>query len=251
MVDRIEVIKREFNVQFDGNLEPEYNISPGKKAPVITSDQPTQLQLFQFGMTPNWAQKPMYLFNARAEGDNNQDNDPRYTGAKGIIIKPSFRKPIRSQRCLVIASAFIEGTTTGGLNKPYLVYTKKRPFAFAGVWDLWNAPGTSQPLYSFSIITTTANDVLKKIPHHRMPVILNEEHYNTWLNTGTDLGKITELLRPYPPELMNAYPISAEIKNPKNNNKELILPIGDKLFTEQEIKVSKDLEEKGFGGGRK
>jgi putative SOS response-associated peptidase YedK len=84
-----------------------------------------------------------------------------------------------------------------------------------------------------------------------MPVILNEEHYNTWLNTDTGLGKVTELLKPYPSNLTNAYPISPDIKNPKNNRKELILPVGEKLFTDFNLKVSDDLEEKGFGGNKR
>ena len=51
----------------------------------------------------------MYLINARKEGDHNRANDPSYSGAAGILQKPSFRKPIRSQRCLVLADGFIEG----------------------------------------------------------------------------------------------------------------------------------------------
>ena len=51
----------------------------------------------------------MNLSNARAEGDSNKDNDQNFRGSKGIILKHEFRKPIRSQRCLIVASAFIEG----------------------------------------------------------------------------------------------------------------------------------------------
>lgn len=251
LVDKIEVIEKDFNVHFEGSFEPDYNISPGKKSLVITSNQPTQLQYLQFGMTPSWAKKPMYLFNARAEGDHNQENDPRYSGAKGILVKPSFRKPIRSQRCLVVASAFIEGTSQDGLSKPYLVYLRKRPFAFAGIWDTWINPLNEMLTQSFSIITTTANEVLQKIPHHRMPVILSEENYHTWLSENSELSHITELLRPYPAEMMNAYPISPDIKNPKNNYKELLNSLGDRLFPEYEIKITSDLEEKGFGSGKK
>ena len=50
----------------------------------------------------------MYLFNARAEGDHNKENNENYSGAKGIITKPSFRKPIRSQRCLVLLMPFMK-----------------------------------------------------------------------------------------------------------------------------------------------
>ncbi len=251
LVDKIEVIKKEFNVRFDGNFQPDYNISPGKNALVITGENQSQLQLFQFGLTPYWAKKQMYLFNARAEGDYNKDNNTGYSGSKGIILKPSFRKPIRSQRCLVVASAFIEGTTNDGLNKPYLIYLKKHPFAFAGIWDTWNHPERDVPVNSFSIITTTANEILQRLPHQRMPVILAEENYHAWLDTNTDLGNITGLLRPYPAHLMNAYPISTDIKNPKNNSKELLNPIGERLFPEFEIKVTDELEEKGFGKRKK
>jgi putative SOS response-associated peptidase YedK len=151
---------------------------------------------------------------------------------------------------LVVASAFIEGTTSDGLNKPYLIYLRKHPFAFAGIWDSWKNQENEVPLYSFSIITITANEILQKIPHPRMPVILPEEQYNTWLNNTSDLGHITGLLRPYPARMMNAYPISPDIKNPKNNSKELLNPLGDRLFPEFEIKFTSELEKKGFGKGK-
>ena len=63
----------------------------------------------------------MYLFNARAEGDRNNENNEFYSGAKGIITKPSFRKPIRSQRCLVIADAFYEGSKKEKFGKNQIV----------------------------------------------------------------------------------------------------------------------------------
>lgn len=67
LVDTIKVIKAEFNVSFDGVIEPNYNISVGQHSLVITDDKPHQLQQFQFGLTPFWAKKQMYLFNARAD----------------------------------------------------------------------------------------------------------------------------------------------------------------------------------------
>lgn len=251
LVDTIEIIQKEFNVNFNGDFEPNYNISVGQKSLVITDDKPHQLQLFQFGLTPFWAKKQMYLFNARAEGDSNKENNPHFSGAKGIILKPAFRKPIRSQRCLVIASAFIEGTTSEGLNKPYVVYLMKRPFAFAGIWDTWTDAETEETINSFSIITTTANELLQKIPHHRMPVILAENNYRHWLSTSSDLGQITRLLKQYPAKYMNAYAISPDIKSPKNNSKELLNPIGDRISPEFEAKVFRTITQSGFGHRKK
>ena len=252
VVDTVEAIEKRFNVEAQNvQLEMNFNLGIGQMAPVITDSQPRQLQLFQFGLTPNWAKKQMYLFNARAEGDHNPEDDPNYPGAKGIIQKPAFRKPIRSQRCLVVASAFLEGPKNIGLSKPYLVYLQKgRPFALAGVWDTWTDANGNQ-INSFAVVTTTANSLLQSIGHPRMPVILDEEEEKTWLNPDTHLSVITNMLDPYPPELMNAYPISPECKNQKNNHKELIMPQGERLQPEYEFKVTKDIMKEGWGGGRR
>ena len=249
LVDKIEVIEKVFNVKLaDGEtlFSPNYNVSVGQKSLVITNESPQLLQNFQFGLTPSWAKKQMYLFNARAEGDHNKENDPNFRGAKGIIEKPAFRNSIRSKRCLIVASAFIEGSTIEGLDKPFLVHLKNRPFAFAGIWDSWTNPENQEIIQSFSIITTTANALLQKIPHHRMPVILPGHTYHTWLNSNASLSQITELLQQYPADRMNAYPITSSIKSPKNNSPEILNPVGERLIPEFEIKVTKSLEERGF-----
>jgi putative SOS response-associated peptidase YedK len=252
VVDTVETIEKRFNTEArEVQLEMNYNLGPGQMGPVITDAEPRKVQMFLFGMSPSWAKKQMYLCNARAEGDHNSEDDPEYTGAKGIIQKPAFRKPIRSQRCLVIASAFLEGPKDGGLSKPYLVYLQKgRPFALAGIWDTWNN-ADGKTIHSFAIITTTANKLLQTIGHHRMPVILDEHEEKTWLQRDAPLTDITHLLNQYPHELMNAYPVSPEIKNPRNNRKDLIFPIGERLQPEYEFKVTKNLIKQGWGGGRR
>jgi putative SOS response-associated peptidase YedK len=237
---KIETIEKRFNVTAaDGFVfEPSYNIGPGKYAPVITNEKPKELQLYQFGLTPFWVKKKMYLFEARAEGDRNKENDEHYIGAKGIVMKPAFRKPIRSQRCLVIADAFIEGTLTEKLDKPYVVYLKDnvRPFAFAGIWDKWESED-GEIVYSFAIITTTANELLKKIGHDRLPIILPRNRETAWLNNHLPLADVTHYLEPYPAKLMNAYPIAPTIKNPKAEGRQLIEPVGQRIEPEYGVKV--------------
>ncbi|MFC2137970.1 SOS response-associated peptidase [Bacteroidota bacterium] len=250
-VQKVEAIEKRFNVKVPEGLEiePSYNISPGQYTPVITNNNQKQVQLFQFGLTPFWAKKPMYLFNARSEGDRNKENDPAYKGSKDIINKPAFRKPIRSQRCLVIADAFIEGTTKEKLNKPYVVYLREHEgsFAFAGIWDTWNNRETGEIINSFSIITTVTNEFLQKLPHHRSPVILPRQQEEAWLSSSKPLTDITKLLKPYPAELMNAYPISLKIKNPHADGRQLIEPTGDRIIPEHDYKVKTSLELHGMG----
>lgn len=255
LVQKIEVMESRFNVTAPTYFEwsPNYNISPGDYAPVITQENPRELSLFRFGLQPFWAKKPMYLFNARAEGDRNKENNPNYKGAKGIIQKPAFRKPIRSQRCLVIADAFIEGSTKNGLDDAHLVHLKdkQRPFAFAGIYDTFIDKESGEELSSFSIITTVANDLLLEIPHHRSPVILSPGQEKYWLNSNAPLSDITKLLNPYPTEKMDAFPISNKIKSPKLKNKELIDQTGPSLNPEGKISSTKELKLQGMGARKK
>lgn len=251
LVQKLEAIEKRFNVKasFDIELLPSYNVAPGAYTPVISSNDPRSLQLMRFGLVPSWSKTDKMLINARSEGEHNKADDPAYRGAKGIIEKPAFRKAIRSQRCLVIADAFVEGTTKEKLSKPYLVYlrNKVRPFAMAGIYDVWKNPETGVEIYAFAIITTVANELLQKIPHHRCPVILSPNQEAKWLNQEAPLSDITALLRPYKADLMNAYPISPEIKSPSANNAQLIQPIGPTLMAENEFVVSNHIMKTGMG----
>lgn len=251
LVQKVELLERRFNVKAPEGFEykPSYNIAPGRLAAVITNDNPRQLDLLRFGLTPFWSKKPMMLINARAEGDHNAEDDPGYTGAKGIITKPSFRKPIRSQRCLVLADCFIEGTTKEKLSKPFVVYLKEgeRPFAFAGLWDTWANPETGEIIRSFAIITTVANELLLKIPHHRCPVILPRNMEQAWLHNDLPLSDVTGMLRPYPADRMNAYPINPAIKSPSAAGPQLLKPTGQRLVPEHDVRKSQDVKLQGMG----
>lgn len=156
----------------DRSIELNYNVAPGDLAYVITNDKPNELQTFQFGLTPSWAKKPMYLINARAEGDLNPQNNINYSGEAGIIRKAAFRTAIRSQHCLVIANAFYEGPAKEKLNKPHLIQRKdEEVFTFAGIWDTWVNDRTGEVSNTFSVITTVANEATQQIGHPRPPVI--------------------------------------------------------------------------------
>lgn len=254
ITQKVEVMEKRFGVKADfDRFDPNYNVSLGQYAPVITNKAPRKLQLYQFGLTPFWAKKQLYLINARSEGDRNKSNDPAYSGGKEIINKPAFRKAIRSQRCLVIADAFIEGSTDEGLDKPYLVYlkNKQRPFAFAGIWDVWFDEKQREEVFSFSIITSTANSLLQKIPHHRSPVILPKSLEYVWLSDRTSLSDISSMLHAYPSELMNAYPIDSAIKTAGLNSPDLIVPKGERLEVERMVKINQDIRLQGMGARRK
>ena len=255
VVTKVKVIEEKFGVKPKSpevKFEPTANIGVGMMAPVITQQEPTAWQLMRFGLTPSWAKKPMFLFNARMEGDHNPEDDARYNGARGIIEKPSFRKPIRSQRCLVLADAFMEGPKSEGLSKPYLVYQRnnQRPFAFAGIWDTWLNETTGEIIHGFAIVTAPANAVLEKIGHHRCPVILSKSEEREWLQTDLPLAEVTSILHTPPAEDMNAYPISSEIKNARNQSFSLLMPLGERVVPEWSFEIERDIELFGMGDSR-
>jgi putative SOS response-associated peptidase YedK len=253
IVSKVEVIEKKFHAKSDFPFEPNFNVSAGAKAPIITNENPQKIQLAHFGFTPSFAAKKTYILNARAEGDHNTENRSNFTGAKGIIKKPYFRKAIRSQRCLVIADAFIEGTTANKLDEPYLVYLKDkaRPFAFAGIYDEWLDPNTGESHPNFAIITCPPNLLMEKIQHHRMPVILPEEFHNEYLNLDIPLSDITSMLQSYPANQMNAFKISPAIKSPKNNAKEYLQPVSEWVQPEKELKVTNQIDLFGMGDSRR
>jgi putative SOS response-associated peptidase YedK len=206
---------------------PSYNISPGDKSYIINNNQTKEILLFDFGLRVNGALMPF----VRAEGDRNAEDNPNYKGSKAIFLKPEFNRLIRYQRCLVLADAFIVGVDE---KKPFLVYLrdKKRPFAFAGIWDKIKDKTTSEEVYSFAIITTTTNPLIEKFGFKRMPVILLKEDESTWLRTSAQLSDILSMLSPYPANLMNAYPIGDKINDKSLNEISLIQPIGKPVIQE-------------------
>ncbi len=196
-------------------FDPAYNITPGYMTPVVARLPQEQVVLMKWGLVPYWAKDPKVGYktiNARADG---------------IADKPSFRRPIRSQRCLVLANGFYEWqtTTVGGRQTkvPHFIRVRDRDrFAFAGIYDLWRDADGNE-MRSYAIITTRPNELMATI-HNRMPVILPAEQEDAWLDGSTALDTVLAMLRPYPAATMEAYPVSRLVNDPHNNGPDLILP---------------------------
>ena len=98
------------------------------------------------------------------------------------------------------------------------------PFAFAGLWENWNGPDGSNIL-SCTIITTEPNHLMQSI-HNRMPVILPEYAFPSWLEPREgNLPQLQQLLIPYPAEAMTAFEVSTLVNRPANEDPRCILPI--------------------------
>jgi len=97
-------------------------------------------------------------------------------------------------------------------------------FAFAGLWDRWKDPSGNW-MKTCSILTTTPNAVTSPV-HGRMPVILDPDSYDLWLDPGMrDVSGAPELLKPYDARLMRCYPVSSRINRPENDDEGCSRPV--------------------------
>jgi len=229
-----EKMEIRFNVTLDPSFElvpKNYGVSVGNTIYVITTKNSNLLRPLRFGMTPFYASEPMNLSSARAEGDKNIRDAPDYNGSRAIFLKPEFRKPIQTQRCLVIADAWYGWTEH---HKPYLFFlqNKNRPFAMAGIYDNWKNPETGELVSGFAVITTVANDLMRSVGVKRMPVILSRSGERQWVKPSAHLSEILRLLLPHPSEDLNGYPLSELADIPGFNDPTMLNPAGDRLKPE-------------------
>ena len=78
---------------------------------------------------------------------------------------------------------------------------------------------------SCALITTDADDIVRPI-HYRMPVILQRQDYEKWLDLeNEDTIALQRLLQPYPGEAMMAYPVSSFVNDPRNEAPRCVDPL--------------------------
>ena len=199
------------------DLKPHYNIAPGTMQPIVTKHSPNSLQFMFWGLIPHWAKDTTMSYktiNARAEG---------------IESKPTYKKPFRFQRCLIPATGFYEWDKSTKPSTPYYFHLKDEAlFAFAGLYDLWKDPKDGKEIYSYTIITTVPNDVVAPI-HNRMPVILQKEDEEFWLDPDViEPERLLPLLHPYPSQEMTHHSVSTAVNKPRIDSEELIKPQEEK-----------------------
>jgi putative SOS response-associated peptidase YedK len=195
-------------------LEPRYNIAPTQPVAAVRAGPGGDRELvrLRWGLVPSWSTDLAIgnrLINARAE-----------TAAD----KPSFRVAFRQRRCLVPANGFYEWVGRAGKKQPiHFRLRERRPFAFAGLWERWQAPG-GEVVESCAVLTTEANDLVRLV-HDRMPVILDPDAFAPWLDPAVrDPAALGLLLRPYPADAMMASPVGSWVNNPRNEGPACLAP---------------------------
>ncbi len=192
-----------------------FNVAPTQEILAIyTYEGENWLDRFHWGLVPFWAKDPSIgnrMINARAET---------------IDEKPSFKNAFKKRRCLIIADGFYEWKGTKGQKQPMLItLPDKKPFAFAGLWEIWYKNKQAPAYRSCTIITTEASASIREI-HHRMPVILKPEVYRDWLNPQyQNTENLKHILAVERLTELTSYPVSKQVNFARNNDLSLLDPI--------------------------
>ena len=214
---RKQVVEEYFEcVSAEPDWNPRYNIAPTQPVPVIRQNpkEPVRgLSLMRWGLIPSWAKDSSAaarMINARSE-----------TAA----TKPAFRDALKFRRCLIPADGFYEWMRTGKAKQPYCFEVNEGElFASAGIWERWKDPSGNW-VNTCSILTTTPNAVTAAV-HDRMPVILDPDNYDLWLDPGMrDVSAASDLLKPYDARLMNCFPVGSRVNRPANDDAQCSTPV--------------------------
>tara|TARA_B100000586_G_scaffold122258_1_gene88234 strand:+ start:1403 stop:2050 length:648 start_codon:yes stop_codon:yes gene_type:complete len=206
--NNIDSLQHSLNIDvIDSNIinhQASYNISPTQNAPVVFEENNKRiLKNMRWGLIPSWAKDNSFaskLINARAET---------------IADKPSFKNLITTNRCVVLANGYYEWVNVDNKKHPYFIYSGENTMiSMAGLWTEW------KDVVSFTIITKKSNISISHL-HHRMPLILQEEKIDSYLdkkNRFDDFVLFDDMKLKY-------HQVSNLVNSPKNNNASCINPI--------------------------
>jgi putative SOS response-associated peptidase YedK len=212
-----ETIAEVFSVALPGPLEPRYNITPTSRVlgVVHTEDGERLPWRFRWGLIPHWAKDPkvgVRMINARSET---------------VATKPAFRHSYKRHRVLILADGYYEWRAEDGVKQPYHIRRiDRQPFAMAGIYAKWTPPDATEVLVSCSVLTTEPNALTGRI-HHRMPVILDSEDYETWLDRSRP--DADHLLRSVPESSWEAVPVHRRVGNVREGGPGCLEEVGPAL----------------------
>ena len=196
-------------------LHPRFNIAPTQQVPAVRRrrENGREAAWLRWGLVPSRARDPSpggRMIHARAE-----------TAAE----KPVFRSAFRRRRCLVPADGWYEWEKHGRERLPWFFHLRSAElFAIAGLWERWRpAEGGGGSLETLALLTTDAPPRAAAI-HPRMPVLLPEEAWETWLDPETPPAAVQEWLRPWPAEDLEALPVRRTVNSARRDDPSCLEP---------------------------
>lgn len=202
-----EAVRAYFGYVDAPNFPARSLIVPTEPIPVVLLDETgrRRFRLMRWGLLPSFAKDPKafpVLINARSEE---------------VLAKPSFRHAVRRRRCLVPADSYYEWTGPKGNRRPYRLRPRMgRLIAFAGLYECWQDP-KGGALDTVTILTCAANGTVAPL-HDRMPVVLEPEQYDDWLDTKrVDAERALAFIAPAADDLFQAVPLHPKVNKVKKD----------------------------------
>ena len=210
----VETLAKEFGITGPlPEVQARSNVAPTREvAAELSEDAQRHLEMLRWGLIPSWADDPAIgsrMINAHSETAHE---------------KPSFRRAFKERRCLILADEFNGWRKMANGKQPYYIHMEDRPpFAFTGLWESWSKH--REEIHSCTILTTDENNLVGET-HHRMLIILSPDNYELWLDLDMLKAEpLLDLLRPYPDDVMEAYPVSKRVNKPSNDEPSCVEPV--------------------------
>ena len=192
-----------------GEITPNYNVVPTHTMPVVVNSAGRpEMEMMHWGfmgLKPKPGERPFLPVNTRAES---------------ISSKAMWKKSLLQRRCLVPMNGFYEWAGSKSNKTPFYIHGTNEPFLVAaGIYSELSPIDGSR---SFSVITTSPNKVMENI-HDRMPAFLHPSEFADWLKSDHSEEYLSDLLRPYPDDAIEAYRVSKDVGNVRNNHPGLVV----------------------------
>ena len=201
-------LKNIFNIcNSDFSITKSYNISPGQDVNIVLN-----YKFDNYLLSSNWGYN---FINNKTKNNQSVINSRIETINSKLLFKDSFLK----RKCIIPANGYFEWSEKEGEKKPYYIQLGDGELIyFAGVWRKENYNNDKRRV--FSIITKAANKKINEI-HHRMPVVLNANNAQDYLETR-DNNLIFDNFEDVD---LNFSEVSKYVNNPKNNDEKCITTI--------------------------
>jgi putative SOS response-associated peptidase YedK len=235
LASKPKAIEKEFQAEFQFRFAPVFNAHVGQDLPVIAFEE-SKIVSMRWGLLPHWSRTPDFKYK----------NINAWSG--DVVKHMLYRRPLRKQRCLVLANCYyLWVRLPDGKKQPHVVYfADQRLFSMAGLWDQWVDRDHGIHYRTFSILTTKANSRIMKFSK-TMPVIITPSGRRKYLRPDLPLQEVTRLLRPYETDQVNLYPVSSKINDLNVDHRDLVQPVGQRLYKEYRYEPKVYLKLEGMG----
>ena len=186
-----------------GVLNKQYNIAPTLNIAMYTNKN--VYEYAHFGLIPSWAKdRSSMQINARSET---------------AFEKSSFKEAYKQRRCLIPLNGYFEWKKDSVSKKSkahFIASTTGDYFVFAGIYESWYDNSLQKTILTCALLTTEPNEKIATL-HDRMPVILEADQWELWLDDKSNYSELNRLFVPLSSDNIKYFRVSEYVNSVKND----------------------------------